>query len=81
MKRTNPLRVEVLEDRCVPAADLTDATVALAPAPTESYVIDPPLIDPSVPSTPSAPPANSTSPQYTPLPTDLILPIAMPFWF
>lgn len=81
MKRSSPLRVEQLEDRCVPATDLLAQTTAslVVVAPATSYVIDPPLIDPNLPgSDPAPPPTNDGSLPFDP---GLIPPIAPPFWF
>jgi hypothetical protein len=79
MKRF-PLTVECLEDRCVPDATPTTQAVAVVVPPVtttvnQSYVIDPPLIDPNAP-----PPQQTPPPVATPLPTDLVPPIPVPFW-
>ncbi len=84
MKRSSPLRVDQLEDRCVPATDVLAQTTAPLVAvqtavlkPDTSFVIDPPLIDPNAPGTSQPPPSNSgTSPFDGWMP-----PIAPPFWF
>lgn len=77
MKRSIPLRVELLEDRCVPTVDTT-TSLLLDPTTTttDSYVIDPPLIDPN-----AAPAPSDTTTDTQPLPTDLIPPITSPIWF
>jgi hypothetical protein len=75
VKRSSPLCVELLEDRCVPAVDLLLHAVApaLAVAPPTTFVIDPGLINPNSPPVQTAPPANYTVPAL------IILPIASPF--
>jgi hypothetical protein len=91
MKRSYLPKVDRLEDRCVPAADLT--TTALVEAPTVDdtqvttdsqppstggYVIDPYLIDPQAPppATKSpVPDSGWTNPDESPVP-----PIGDPFW-
>jgi hypothetical protein len=78
MSRSFSLRVEVLEDRCVPAADPLLQTIPVAvPPPPPTYVIDTPLIDPNAAPTPQTPPP-ATTPS---LPTDIIPPIPAPFWY
>lgn len=52
MKRSYSLRIERLEDRCVPAV-LTDTTTALVDPSSTTYVIDPYLIDPNAAPTPT----------------------------
>jgi hypothetical protein len=70
MKRSL-LRVELLEDRSVPTVEGT--TVPLSPPPPpESYVIDPPLIDPNLPPAPAPAPAPSLQ---------LLPPITSPIWY
>jgi hypothetical protein len=84
MKRSYPLQVDRLEDRCVPAA-LTDATVivdtttATTPDDGTSYVIDPYLIDPNAPGPITKDPGADggwTDPNQSPVP-----PVGDPFWY
>src|SRR6516164_2094519 len=51
VKASSPLRVELLEDRCVPAV-----------LPPTTFVIDPALIHPNSPPVQAAPPATVTAP-------------------
>ena len=83
MSRFFSPKVECLEDRCVPDADpLLQAVPVAAPSvppPTVNFVIDPPLIDPNAVPAPGTPPPTQTAPSIPP--TDLILPIGVPFWY
>ena len=94
MFRSSPLRVERLEDRCVPTADPLDLTVAAvvetapvdqtAPAdatsaPDTQFVIDVYLIDPNDPTL-APKPADTTDPGSTWGDQSPVPPIGDPFW-
>lgn len=101
MSRYYPLTVDCLEERCVPDADPLLQTVAVADAtttttdttdatlvvaePTDSYVIDPYLIDPNAEALPPKPPDQSApvpdSYWSSPEPTSPVPPISDPFWY
>lgn len=85
MKRSYPLRMDRLEDRCVPTADpVTEAmpaTVEVAPADDTSFVIDVYLVDPNAPTTPSKPVDPAPDEGWTsPEDQSLVPPVGDPFW-
>jgi hypothetical protein len=93
MVRHSPLFVDQLEDRCVPSADplapdvvppLVDTTavvVETAPSTTETFVIDPYLIDPNDPGVAPKPADGGWTDPYVPPPESPVPPIGDPFWY
>jgi len=84
MKRSYLPRIDRLEDRCVPAADLVTgavpAEVQSAPVDDTQFVIDVYLIDPNSPTVPTKP-VDSAPPEGWTVPDQSIVPpIGDPFW-
>ena len=80
MKRSYPLRVDRLEDRCVPNADMTGVEPPADPTQPDDtqFVIDVYLVDPDAPPPPVKTDSNPEG--WTP-PEEIVPPVGDPFWY
>ena len=85
MRRSYPLHVDRLEDRCVPTADLVtgvtpEMVTMAAPDDGTQFVIDVYLVDPDAPAAPSKP-ADSNPDGWSQPGESTVPPIGDPFWY